>query len=173
MEKAIHETLLNTAARHLVRSVPIVYAGDIVSGVFASLKGSSFESAIAMYVLDNMGYLIGLVPLYRLLSDGVALKMSDLMRNDPPISFPDGEQGRVAAVAVQHGLSAVPIVDEELRFLGVVSAEALIRILTQEHIEDLYRLVGLTRPLHHMDRGGGFLNQKKPADRVVPRPQGV
>lgn len=143
MKKASNETTPNTAAEHLVKLVPTVYAGDTVSVALASLKEQSFESATAMYVIDNNGHLIGLVPLYRVLTDSVNRKMADLMRSDPPIAFLDDDQERVAAIAVQHGLSAVPVLDKELRFLGVVPAEALMRILRQEHIEDLHRLAGI------------------------------
>lgn len=143
MNKFDDKTEINTAAQHLARQVPTIYAGDTVAVVLASLKERRFESAATLYVIDHNNHLVGLVPLFKLLTESVDRTMADLMRSDPPIAFLNDDQERVAAIAVQHGLSAVPVLDEELHFLGVVPAEALMRILRQEHIEDLHRLAGI------------------------------
>jgi magnesium transporter len=143
MRKGHKEARPNAAVRHLVRAVPRASEEDTVGRVLASLQERRFDSITAVYVLDSNEQLIGLVPLHLLLSEGPDRTMSDLMQHDPPIAFQHDDQERVADIAVQHGLSAVPVVDEGLRFLGVVPAETLMRILRHEHIEDLHRFTGI------------------------------
>jgi magnesium transporter len=53
-------------------------------------------------------------------------------------------------LAVEQDLSAIPIVDSEHRFMGVVPAQTIIRILRDEHIEDLHRLTGITQQISYV-----------------------
>lgn len=70
--------------------------------------------------------------------------MSELMRRNIPTAFLTDDQERVAALAVYHSLPAIPIIDSEKQFLGVVPPTSLIRILREEHLEDLHRISGIS-----------------------------
>jgi magnesium transporter len=48
-----------------------------------------------------------------------------------------------ASVAIRHEVPALPVCDEAGRFLGAVSARALIAILRDEHLEDLHHMAGI------------------------------
>ena len=51
----------------------------------------------------------------------------------------------MASIALHHGVSAMPVVDDAGRLVGVVGSTALMDILRREHVEDLHRLAGITR----------------------------
>ena len=69
----------------------------------------------------------------------------------PPCSVrASTDQEQVALIAVRHGLAAVPVVDDAERFLGIVPASALLRVLHHEHVEDLDRLSGVLRQREHV-----------------------
>ncbi len=51
----------------------------------------------------------------------------------------------MASLALDHVLSAVPVLDEHERLLGVVPSSALLRILRREHVEDIHRFAGISR----------------------------
>lgn len=50
---------------------------------------------------------------------------------------------------MHHGVTAMPVVDEAGRLVGVVGPAQLMNILRREHVEDLHRLAGITRESDH------------------------
>ena len=71
------------------------------------------------------------------------------MRPPPPTVDPDTDQERIAVLAHQHRLAAVPVVDEARRLLGVVPPVALVDVLLREHDEDIRRLAGIIGTTNH------------------------
>jgi magnesium transporter len=126
-----------------VRAVPKASAEATIRVVRSALQGQKFESAHNVYVLDGDGRLIGLVPMHHIVTGGPDQTLADVMHSTPPAAYPHDDQEHVADIAVSHGMSEVPVVDEGLRMLGVVPAETLMRVLRQEHIEDLHRFTGI------------------------------
>jgi magnesium transporter len=138
-----------TAAQHLVQVVPVAHPEDPVGLVLMKLPGHAYESAGAVYVVDQKGRLQGLVPLTRLLAQSPDRTMRELITEPPPTVSPDEDQEQVARLAFAHGVTEVPVVDAEGRLLGVVPSQALIDILQREHVEDLHRLAGILRENSH------------------------
>ncbi len=66
-------------------------------------------------------------------------------RRDGRRVLPGTDQERMASVALHHGATAMPVVDEGGRLVGVVGPNTLMRILRREHVEDLHRLAGISR----------------------------
>jgi magnesium transporter len=71
------------------------------------------------------------------------------MRPAPPSVDPDTDQEHVAALAHDHRLTTVPVVDSRGCFLGVVPPLALIDVLRREHDEDIRRLAGVLGSADH------------------------
>lgn len=126
-----------TAAAHLVTSVPVASPDDSVETVIEALPGSGYESANAVYVLDQRGRPLGIVPLPALLAGRHDRPIRDLMMSDIPTVHPEDDQEDVALAALRCGVVAVPVVDSDHRLVGVVPPLALLRILHREHVEDL------------------------------------
>jgi magnesium transporter len=104
---------IETAAHHLLRAVPRVSAEDNVSYVFNTLRGHHYESAAAVYILNDNKQLLGLVPMAKLIAAQPEQQMSELMRRNVPTALLSDDQERVAALAVHHGLPAIPVIDNE------------------------------------------------------------
>jgi magnesium transporter len=140
----IHMQSFETASQHLVKRVPIFRAEENVGSVLANLQGRPFDSVDAVYIVDEIGHLHGILPLNQLLVTPLGKALSDVARE--PVSVHAGDdQEDVVAVAIKHDLTAVPVVDTDGSFLGVVPAHALLDILRCEHVEDLHRLAGIQR----------------------------
>ncbi|SEL31388.1 magnesium transporter [Nitrosovibrio tenuis] len=132
-----------TAVSHLVRRVPTGSPEETVSSVLARLPGSIFDYADTIYVTDRINTLVGMVPMTRLLVAAPHHRLSDIAREPRPVVHPKVDQEIVASLALVNGISAVPVVDEQQRLLGVVPPQALLEVLRHEHMEDLHRLVGI------------------------------
>lgn len=134
-----------TAAQHMVERVPTGASGATVGAILGELAAATFGSVNAVYVLDRRQRLLGVVPMATLLGAGMQRRLDEIML--PPVATvePEDDQELVAAAAVEHGISDVPVTDTAGRLLGVVPARALLRIQRGEHIEDFNRLAGILR----------------------------
>lgn len=141
--------IAETARAHLERRVPTGREGEPVAEVVARLSTEHHASLDPVWVVDEAGRLMGVVPTSELLAAARDLPLGALMRPPPPTVAADTDQERVAIVAHRHRLAAVPVVDEERRFLGVVPPTALVDVLLREHDEDLRRFTGILGSANH------------------------
>lgn len=132
-----------TAARHLARRLPLARAEESVGAVLERLPGALYDSVDAVYILGAEGRLEGLARLTDLLAGRRDRPIRDVMILALPAAHLEDDQERVASLAVEHAIAAVPVVDPDGRFVGVVPPRALIGILRAEHVEDLHRLAGI------------------------------
>lgn len=100
------------------------------------------ETVYLVYVVDQARRLIGVLNLRELvLARGSAL-VSDLMVRDPIKVRADADQEVAARLLAEHRFLAVPVVDEEDRLLGIITADDAAEILEEEHREDVEKLGG-------------------------------
>jgi magnesium transporter len=67
------------------------------------------------------------------------------MDGDPPAVAPGVDQEKAAWKAVQHGESALAVIDHTGRFLGFIPPDRLLAVLLHEHDEDMARVGGFLR----------------------------
>jgi magnesium transporter len=142
-DRSIHAS--ETAASHLAKRVPTAGGGETVGAVRSSLWGNTYDSTDAVYLIDRSGKLQGLVSLPGILAADEGARLDSIMLKDPPTVQPGEDQERVATLAIRHRLTSVPVVDAEGTLLGVVPSSALFEVLRREHIEDMNRLVGISK----------------------------
>jgi magnesium transporter len=155
-----------TAAQHLLQRVPTAYIEESVGSVLARLPGQKLDSIEEVYLLDQEGQLRGLVRLIDLLALSPDQPIRSIMTSNPPHALLSDDQEKVAGLAVHHHLAAVPILDSQGHFLGVVPARSLITILRREHIEDLHRLAGIQRENSQALRALEAPPQRRTLDRL-------
>jgi magnesium transporter len=128
---------------------PPAFAGETsVSDVLRALRTRSDEFGATVYVVDGEGRLVGSASIWTLLSASPEQALATVSVPSQPA--PAGlDQERVAAHAAQYGLSQVPIIDDIGRLIGVVTAATLIRVVLQEHAEDVHKLAGIIHEVNH------------------------
>lgn len=134
-----------TAAQHAVAAVPTARASETVREVLQRLPGHAYDYAGSVYVLDDEERLLGMAHMAHLLGAPPAQTIIAVARTDFPSVSPDTDQEAVASLAIAHGLTAMPIIDDQRRLLGVVPPDAMFNVLRREHVEDLHRLAGIRR----------------------------
>jgi len=117
--------------------------------VLAELPGQDYEYAGAVYLVDDGGRLAGAVAMAQLLRAAADLRLRDIAEQPTAAVLTHIDQEEVASKAIRHGMTAMPVVDAEGRFVGVVPPQALMDILRREHVEDLHRLAGIRRETVH------------------------
>jgi magnesium transporter len=133
----------DTAARRLNSSVPTGTSTDTVQALLNRLREIPFESVEAVYVLDAVRHLVGIVPLANLLRTQPATELSKIMSPPTVEAQVSDDQEFVASLALHHQVTEVTIVDADRSFLGVMSSRQLMHILRHEHVEDLHRVAGI------------------------------
>lgn len=147
-----------TAGSIMVTTVPIVRMQERIRDAVSFLrsKAGEFETLNYVYVTDDTGVLKGTVSLKTLLTADSDSLISNVMHTGLVIAREADDQERVAQLALQHQLKAVPVVNFEDIFLGVVPSHVILQILQQEHEEDILTEAGVPREVLQQKNQGIF-----------------
>lgn len=105
-------------------------------------KSATGEGAFYLYVVDDHDHLVGMVPLYRLLTADPATPVLAIRNEDVVSVDVDTDQEEVAHLVRRYDVLEVPVVDGNRRLLGTISVEDVIDVMQEEATEDMQRLVG-------------------------------
>jgi magnesium transporter len=104
------------------------------------------ETINYVYVVDREERLIGVLSLHSLVLSRPETRVRDLMWPDI-ISVPvDADQEIAARILTERDLLALPVVDQDGKLLGIITADDVADILEDEATEDIERLGG-SQPL--------------------------
>lgn len=140
----ITELISGTASEHVCTLVPVASPQTTAGELRESMAGVHFESATHIGVCDD-GKLVGVLRVEELFGALTDAKVRDIMDADPPAVAPGVDQEKAAWKALQHGESALAIIDNGGRFVGFIPPDRLLAVLLHEHDEDLARLGGFLR----------------------------
>ena len=140
----ISDFISQTASEHVCTLVPITSPETRVLQLRQSLEGVHFESATHIGVCDS-GKLVGVLRIEDLFGALPDTRIREIMDADPPNVAPGVDQEKAAWRAVQHGESALAVIDDTGRFVGFIPPDRLLAILLHEHEEDMARVGGFLR----------------------------
>lgn len=93
-----------------------------------------------MYVTDASRHLVGIVSLRDLVISAPHQTLDQVLTRDVVYVKTDVDQEEVARLIQRYDFLAVPVVDKELRLVGIVTVDDVIDILEREATEDIYAL---------------------------------
>lgn len=133
-------------------------AGSIMTVEYVSLKenltvdqaiarirsvGLDSETINICYVLDNQRMLVGTVALRYLLLGGGDEVIGDIM-NENVISINTlMDQEQVAAQFKKYDFTAMPVVDNENRLVGIITVDDIVDIMEEEATEDMEKMAAI------------------------------
>lgn len=145
------------AINHLMR-YPEDSAGSIMTVEYVDLKehytveqaigrirkvGLDSETINICYVLDNKRTLVGTVGLrYLLLSDPDAV-IGDIMHRNVVSLHTLMDQEEVARMFKKYEFTAMPVVDNEDRLVGIITVDDVVDILEEETTEDIEKMAAV------------------------------
>ncbi|NLK49449.1 MAG: magnesium transporter [Candidatus Cloacimonetes bacterium] len=105
--------------------------------------GDDAESISYLYMLDIEGRVHGVVSLRDIVTSKFDVRLSDLA-NPNVITVPtDMDQEEVAQVFIKYGFSGIPVVDEDHKMVGIITADDVLDIVVDESTEDIERMSAL------------------------------
>ncbi len=96
-----------------------------------------------LYVVDTEELLLGVVSLRDLLISGPQTRLEEIMTEDVITIGAERDQEAAAERMRHYNLMALPVVDEEGRLLGVMTADDVLDVQVEEATEDMYRMAGI------------------------------
>src|SRR3989344_3330293 len=134
-----------TAGRLMVTNVPVVLPDDSIKKIEEMLlnKVKEFETINYIYVAHKNGKLAGAISIKDILRQPKTKTVAEFMIKELVTAHPYTDQERVAYLALKNNIKAVPVVDKQGAFLGVVPSDAILAVAYQEAGEDILRLGGV------------------------------
>ena len=103
------------------------------------------EETHFVYVLDDHGRLVGRLPLIHLLISDPATSVTEVMETDPLYVDVDLDQEEVAGFFQTHDLISLPVVDHDMKLVGLITADDVLDVMEDEATEDISRLAGVSK----------------------------
>lgn len=107
-------------------------------------QSEEIESFYAIYVIDDNDRLIGTVSLKNLIKAKPNVQIETLIDEDLVYVNADTDQEEVAQLLSQYNLPGIPVVDSEMKLLGVVSFDDVIDVLEEETTEDILKIANVS-----------------------------
>jgi len=120
------------------------------------------ETFFYLYVVDESGKLLGVVPIRALVIAPKERTLSEMMIADPIRAQVSMDQEEAARLVSKYELLALPIVDQERRLVGIITVDDVIDIIDQETTEDMYKMAGLEEEDRIFSRPGLSIQKRLP-----------
>ena len=115
--------------------------GDTVSqvrGLDHDLRMTIFN----IYVVDNDGRLVGLMPIRDLIFNRHDKKLEELMSKDPVSVSVETDQEEVARLFQRYDLISLPVVDDSRKLSGRIMIDDIVDVIEDEASEDIVKMAG-------------------------------
>ncbi|MFA4846087.1 MAG: magnesium transporter [Patescibacteria group bacterium] len=135
------------AAALLSTRIPTAQIGMTVEAVRHSVfhERCRWDSVTYVYVLDAERRPVGVASMKELICADATAPIDAVMHRPVITAHLATDQEHVAMRAIRHGIKAVPIVDHDGRFLGVIGTDAILKTLHEKHVEHFLRFAGIRR----------------------------
>ncbi len=101
------------------------------------------DSFSELYVIDPAFHLVGTVPLSFVLRTRRPKLISEITNTDVYTFSALQDQEEVARDFEKYNLLSAPVVDEDQRLVGIITADDVVEVVQEEAGEDIFRLAGV------------------------------
>ncbi|MGB5748854.1 MAG: magnesium transporter, partial [Desulfobacterales bacterium] len=119
------------------------------------------EMPFYLYLVDDYGYLRGVVSLRQLVVIPPATKLKSIMDADVVSVQTNTDQEEVAQIAAHYNFLAVPVIDEHNKLVGIVTIDDVIDIIQEEATEDILKMAGLGGSVEYIENQTIFKSIRK------------
>ncbi|MGM0482522.1 MAG: magnesium transporter [Patescibacteria group bacterium] len=143
MAEYLNESAFTKSTRAVITARPDENVSEIEERIRKEVD--SFEMLQYVYVLDEKEKLKGIVSIRDLFSYDGDVKAYDIMSDSLVWVSPESDQEAVAVKAVERKIRAMPVLGKDGTFIGVVTSDTILDILSEEHSEDLLHIGGIQK----------------------------
>lgn len=134
----------DTAGRIMDTELLALDEGTTVSEAIERLrrKASEIDMIAYLYVVDQVGHLLGVVTLRQLLLSDPQATLGSVMMASLIKVRTDTDQEDVAQLAARYDLLAIPVTDDDNKLVGIVTVDDILDVFKDEATEDFFKLAG-------------------------------
>ena len=103
---------------------------------------ADIEMVFYVYVIDDENQLKGVISLRQLVATKPDTPLKDLMTTRVFSVHPSTPQEEVAHVVARYNLLAVPVIDDSVKLIGIVTIDDVIDVIREENTEDMLKMAG-------------------------------
>lgn len=141
--EALRQYPPTTAGGRMTRNFVAVPAHTTARQVIQDIQGAVDPHTVDfIYVTDENDRLKGISSLARLMLHKPDEKIGDFMRKEISVVGPNTDQEEVARLAQKYRIRAVPVVDADMRMMGVVTLQDIVEVIQHEASEDMHKMAG-------------------------------
>lgn len=131
-----------TAGRLMTESFVLVGPESTMLDVLEVIRlaPDTFETVNYIYVLSGEQHLLGVLTLRRVLRSAPMELARDVMNSEPITVLASLEQEELAKLMARYGFSAIPVLDDRGRMVGIVTADDAQSVLQDAATEDVLKL---------------------------------
>lgn len=139
-------TISKSVNRLITRKVPLASPEERIADIKKRLFDNcrDFETLNYVYVLDQEKKLVGVFSIKEIFRQNPEAKVSKIMKERVVSVRSRTHRERVAALSIKHNLKAIPVIEKNGFFVGVVPSDMILKILNEENVEDFLYSVGIT-----------------------------
>jgi len=129
----------------LTKKVPTYFSnqkiGEVREKIIKEIK--KFETIDYIYILTKSNKLKGVISIHELFRFPSDSFLREHISKKIIKAHLDTDKEKIAHLAVKNNIKAIPIVDKENKFLGIVRSDDILHILDSEAREDLMLITGV------------------------------
>lgn len=135
-----------TAGRLMTESFVEVGPDVMMSEVLDVIRNApdTFETVNYIYVLSPEGHLLGVLTLRRVLRADPHAYAREVMNEEPVTVLATEGEEEVARQMARYGFSAIPVLDDRGRMVGILTADDAQEVLSEADTEDVLKLGGVS-----------------------------
>lgn len=138
----------DSVGRVMTNLVPVVDEDKPVRDIEKMIikDAQCFDTINYIYIINKSQKLKGIISIKEVFAHpGEVTPVKELMIKDKEIVKvrAHSDQERAALLAIQNNIKAVPVVDKDDEFLGILTSDSILHIVDNEHVEDILRLGGV------------------------------
>ncbi len=101
------------------------------------------ETIYTCYVTDSTNKILGLVTAKDLMLAQKTSLISEIMEENVIYAYTEDDKEEVANVISDYGFLALPIVDREMRLVGIVTVDDAMDVIQEENTEDIAKMAAM------------------------------
>ena len=101
------------------------------------------ETIYTCYVVDETNTILGLVTAKKLMLSPKNALISDVMEENVIYAYTIDDKEEVARTISDYGFLALPIVDREMRLVGIVTVDDAMEVIEEENTEDIAKMAAM------------------------------
>ena len=141
--QALRQYPANSAGGRMTRNFVTVREETSAREIIQQIQGTVDPHTVDfIYVVDAQGRLKGISSLARLMLHKPDERVGDFMRKEISVVGPGTDQEEVARLAQKYRIRAVPVVDADMKMMGVVTLQDIVEVIQQEASEDMHKMAG-------------------------------